>query len=112
MIICFAKEETRSVCRSLESLVEKYGESKARRIKQRLDELDAAHNLAHLRTLPAAKCYLIDEKVGSLAVSTIPPAYILIQPAEISTTHHSDGNLNWQNIEAVEIIQLDAKTHD
>jgi hypothetical protein len=106
MIVFFNTEQQRTACTSIERLVQQFGEKKARRIKQRLDELDAAQSLAHFKTLPATNCRSIDSQNGLVAVTTIPPACILIQAINES------GASSWYQITTVKILELNEKIYD
>lgn len=106
MIVFFNTEQQCTACASIERLVQQFGEKKARRIKQRLDELDAAQNLFHLKTLPAINCRSIDSQNGLVAVTTIPPACILIKAINDS------GASNWHQVTTVKILALNENIYD
>jgi len=106
MIVFFNTEQQRIDCASLERLVQIFGEKKARRIKQRLDELDAAQNLVHFKALPATNCRSIDSQNGLVAVTTIPPACILLQAINES------GASSWHQVTTVKILKLNENVYD
>lgn len=106
MIVLFITEQLRTDCVSLERLVKQYGEKKARRIRQRLDELDAVQNLAQVKSLPAANCRSIDNRAGVIAVDTIPPACILLQAVNLNS------GTGWHQVTTVQIIKLNENIHD
>jgi plasmid maintenance system killer protein len=60
---------------------EAWGVHRARKIRQRLAELQAARNLAVLMTLPAVHCRALDgDRDGQFAVDALPPDILVFAP--------------------------------
>lgn len=82
MNIVFASEKLRKLCNSAVELKKSYGEKKAKKIQQRLYELQAASTLADMSHLPPARCHLLTGKLaGKFAVDTIHPFRLIFEPA-------------------------------
>jgi proteic killer suppression protein len=64
--VAFRREKLRKVCNDGRLLVKEYGRDRAVKIQLRLDQLRAAHTLADMASLPAARCH---ELQGSGGVS-------------------------------------------
>ena len=95
---------------SLKLLVQKYGDKKARRMRQRLDELDAISNLEDLRTLPALHCQQVTNHPSLITICTIRPAGIL---SEVEDMTCFEGKLlNWRKVTTIKIISLDENTYE
>ena len=107
MIILFATERLRYECLNLARLQEACGIAKARRIRQRLCELDAAGSLADFNTLPAAKCEVIDSQNGVLLITTLAPSHMVAAPALPIITTDTANTPDWSDIRIIEIISLD-----
>ena len=106
MRITFADKATREEALSLELLINKYGRPKARKIRQRLDEIHASTNLYIFSKLPATYCMHI-EQTNRIAVSTLDSASIILSFLE--ETLGSSENLidSWKDITDVIVLSLD-----
>jgi proteic killer suppression protein len=111
MLIRFADEQVRVRAISLERMVQEYGERKARRIRQRLDELDAASCLADVRTLPGMRCQSVNNQPGLIAICTISPAGIRLR-ADNDAYFDTDGALNWYAVTTIIIISLNENDYE
>lgn len=110
MLIFFANQQTHVEAISLKLLTQKYGDKKARRMRQRLDELDAANNLDDLRTLPALHCQQVNDHPALLTICTVRPAGLLFEVEDLTCF---DGKLlNWRKVTAIKIISLDEDTYE
>ena len=109
MKIHFNSIELQTECNCFQQLVLKYGVNHARRIRQRIDELVAAHNLADFMTLPAPKCQLLNGKnTGQLSIETIHPFRILLKPTFNDSVHLQADSAQWASI--TELIVLSIET--
>lgn len=87
-------------------LQKKFGEL-ARKIKQRLQELSAAENLAVMRTIPAARCHeLKGSREGELAVDVSVNYRIIFQPNQEPIPLKEDGGLDWEAVIKVQINEI------
>lgn len=112
MKIKFATEEIQEECACFDQLVQKYGVRQARRIRQRLDELDAAANLADFMMLPASNCRLLNgEYVGQISIDTAFSSKLLIEPINSHTAQEENPMLDWTLVTAIRIISIDAVFH-
>lgn len=111
MLIRFADEQMRVRATSLERMVQEYGERKARRIRQRLDELDAARCLADVRTLPGMRCQSVNNQPGLVTICTISPASIHLR-ADNDVYLDVDGVLNWYAVTTIIIISLNENDYE
>lgn len=111
MLILFADEQVHMQAISLERMVQEYGERKARRIRQRLDELDAAGCLAGIRTLPAMRCRSVNNQPDLVTICTLSPARIRLK-AENDAYFDTDGALNWYAVTTITIISLNENDYE
>lgn len=110
MLILFADEQIRGQAISLKLMMQKYGDRKAKRMRQRLDELDAANNLEDVRTLPALRCQQVNNQPTFITICTIRPAGMLFKVEDLTCF---DGNaLNWRSVTTLKIISLDENTYE
>lgn len=80
----------------------------ARKIKQRLSELESADNLSVMKTLPAARCHeLKGNRKGQLAVDIIKNYRIVFKPAYNPLPLKDDGSLDWIQVSKIEILKIE-----
>jgi hypothetical protein len=111
MLIRFADERIRMQAISLQRMVQEYGERKARRIRQRLDELDAANCLADIKTLTGMRCLSVNNQLNVVAICTLPPASIRLT-ADDDAYFDIDGVLNWYAVTTITIISLNENDYE
>jgi hypothetical protein len=110
MQILFADEDVKMHAISLKLMMQTYGERKARRMHQRLAELDAAHDLEVVRSLPALHCQQVSHQPECITICTLRPAGILFMVEDLTCF---DGKiLNWRRVTIVKIINLDENAYD
>lgn len=111
MDIVFKDKKFEKCCNSQQSLVKKYGLDKARRIRRRLDDLDAVVVLADMRNL-SGRCHeLVGDRAGQLSLDLDHPYRLIFEPANDPIPKKLDGGIDWTQITAVRIIGVD-NTHE
>lgn len=103
MNIIFADEALRKDCNNQEMLIKRLGPARAKRLRQRLDELFNAEVLADLRSLP--QVVISGPSVGGsdLALDLGHPCKLMFRPAAI---HPGDGGWDWNKIDSIVIVAL------
>lgn len=85
-----------------------YGDVCARKIKQRLDDLRAATCLEDVAPPFPGRCHeLRGDLSGILAMDAKHPFRILFEPAHESIPAKDDGGLNWLEVTAITIIDVE-----
>jgi proteic killer suppression protein len=75
------------------------------KIQLRLDQLRAAHTLADMAALPAARCHeLQGDRQGQLAVDLVHPWRLILTPVE--WIEKETGGLDWSTVEAIIIEEI------
>lgn len=74
---------------------------------QRLYDLRAVPTLAGMRTLPGRCHELRGNRAGQLALDLDHPRRLIFQPAHSPVPRTRDGNLIWEQVTAVEIIEVE-----
>lgn len=96
MEIDFATKKLRKQLTSPQEMIKSFGADRAKRLKQRLEDLYTASNLAVLRSLPQANCHeLIGNLKGLLALDISKNWRLLIRPAHDPIPIKPDGGLDW-----------------
>lgn len=85
---------------------------RAKKIRQRMDDLRAAETLAELRTLPG-RCHELHGELKSVfSLDLDHPYRLLFRPVgEAEGISREDGGLDWTKITAVEILGV-VDTHE
>ncbi|MCA0454050.1 MAG: hypothetical protein LCI00_08765 [Chloroflexi bacterium] len=107
MQIVFATHDIRAEANSFQMMTIKYGEQKAWKIRQRLDEIAAAPNLDDLARLPATKCKCMDEEKSLICVVTLHPFVLVFDMARNFDSRVKAINALWKKVDLVEIMNLD-----
>ena len=109
MRIIFANNEMRVEANNLKKLVEKYGQRKSRKIRQRLDEIAAASNFTDLNKLPAICCNYLDGQKSIMTLYTMPPSILVFSIAKNLEDLSNIQNYTWDDITLIEIMSLDGE---
>lgn len=85
-----------------------YGPRQAGVIRRRLDDLHAADVLSVLRLLPQARCHeLRGDRKGQLSIDLVHPFRLIFVPANDPVPQKPDGGLDWSQVTAVEIVDVE-----
>ena len=107
MEILFRTRKMQRACSSDRQMVRTWGETAARKLKQRLAELQAAATLQDIRHLPAARCHeLTQDRKGQLAVDLMHPFRLILEPADDPVPARADGSLDWARVTRIAILEV------
>lgn len=107
MRISFKNAKLRKLANSDRKAMAQLGKQGARKLRTRMDELDAAETLADLRYLPAARCHELKGNLkGFLAVSLHGGWRVLFQPDHDPVPCKMDGGLDWQQVTAIKVTAI------
>ena len=88
-------------------LLNKHYGQLARKINQRLKQLEAADNLAIMKTLPAARCHeLKGNYKGCLAVDISGNYRIIFEPDHDPIPENASGGLDWEAVTIIEVQEI------
>lgn len=104
MDITFHSSKFEKTCNESKALIKKHGSIQAKLIRQRLDDLAAAENLAVMRCLPQARCHeLKGNRAGQLSVDLNHPYRLIFTPNNDPLPQKVDGGLDWNKTTAIQI---------
>lgn len=106
MHIHFATRELQVEANEFPRLVKIHGELKAKKIRQRLDEIAAAESMQDLKTLPACDCQCFDEEQCLFSLVTTFPSLLVFDITRSSATKIVVPTLVWSEVKLVEIVSL------
>lgn len=112
MDIYFKTRKLQKECSSENQMVKRYGAKKARKLRQRLMELQAAETLDDISRLPPARCHeLAGNRAGQFSVDLAHPYRLLFIPANDPIPEGKGGGIDRSEVTQIEIIEI-ADTHD
>ena len=110
--IVFADRKLEKICNDHKILVRKYGHTNAKRIRRRLDDLDAAENLAVMKSLFPGRLHpLTGDKSGQFSLDLVHPLRLIFEPADEPPAIKEDGSIDWVRVQRVRIVSIE-DTHN
>ena len=95
------------ICNSERDMKAKLGEADARKLQQRLAELQSAETLEDMRCLPAARGHeLTGDRKGQLAVDLVHPRRLVFEPDQTPPPTKEDGGLDWKQVTRIVIVEI------
>lgn len=108
MQLTFKSAGLRALCTSEKLLRKEFGEKGRKKIRQRLDEFDAAENLAVIGLLPGPRCEeLKGKRAGELSVRAHDGMRIIFRPMDSPVPVKPDGGLDWSAITHLYILSIE-----
>ena len=108
MDILFQNRKLEKVCNNQSLLNRTYGQTCAKLIRQRLDDLRAADCLETMSFFPRARCHeLTGNRKGRLAVDVQYPYRLIFEPAHDPIPKKVDGGLDWKIITVIRILDVE-----
>lgn len=111
MIILFREKSFAKECNEFRLLVKKRGKPQAKKIRQRLDEIDAAENIDDLGKVHPRLHELSNNLDGTLSLDLVGQWRLLFVPADNPPALKLDGGIDWKNVHTIEIIGI-RDTHE
>lgn len=105
--IVFDNPKLESQCNNHKLLVRKHGTKRAKKIRQRLDDLHAANSLDVMRMLPGRCHELTGDRSGLLSLDLDHPYRLIFEPANEPLPQKDDGGIDWVNVTAVRILRIE-----
>ena len=110
MDIQFLDDRFRKGCNRYSLLQRRHGQIRAKRIRQRLEDLASAETLEDMRELPGRCHELRGEDAGTLSLDLDHPYRLLFKPAA-TQPRKADGGIDWRLVKAIEVIGV-RDTHE
>ena len=108
MIILFKNKKLERTLSDRKALVQHYGADQAKKIQQRLLELQAAENLHTLRSLPQVRAHeLAGNRAGQISLDLKHPYRLLIVPAYDDPPRKNDGGLDCEKVTKIKIVEVE-----
>ena len=108
MQLSFKNADLHDLCSDDKLLRKRFGEKGRKKIRQRLDDFDAAENLAVIGRLPGARCEeLKGNRAGTFSVRVHDGFRIVFVPDHDPVPRKDDGGVNWSAVTAIRIEAIE-----
>jgi proteic killer suppression protein len=107
LIIQFQDPKFREECNNQRLLNKRQGARRAKKVRQRLDDLRAADNLSVMKMLPGRCHELTGDRRGQLSLDLDHPWRLIFVPADDPPSIKDDGGIDWQNVKAIKILGIE-----
>ena len=107
MKIHFSSEKQEKILNSSKELTKKRGPENAKKVRRRMDDLQAAVQLEAMRYLPGDTHELHGDSAGTLAIDLHKGWRMIFEPAEDPPPRKPDGGLDWSQITEIRILELE-----
>jgi len=107
LIIQFQDLKLRDECNNQRLLTRRQGVRRAKKIRQRLDDLKAADNLSVMKNLPGRCHELTGDRHGQLSLDLDHPWRLIFVPADDPASIKDDDGIDWQNVRVIKILGIE-----
>lgn len=107
MEISFADKKLERLCHDQRLLIKTQGMIRARKLRQRLDDLQSAATLSIMRQL-SGRCHeLTGNRAGQFALDLDHPYRLIFVPNHDPIPRKEDGGIDWIAVTAVSIMAVE-----
>jgi len=107
MDIIFRSSKLQKACSSERESNRQWGAENAKKIRQRLADLEAAETLADMGALPPARCHeLKGDRTGQFAVDLRHPLRLIFEPAQEPVPRKEDGGVDLHKVIKIRILDV------
>ena len=107
MDIQFKTAKLQKICSQNAVAIKKLGPKMARKLQQRMMELQAAETLSDISRLPPARCHeLKGDRKGQLSVGLEHPYRLIFIPVNNPIPEKESGGLDWTQVTKIKIIEI------
>src|SRR5438067_1328706 len=107
MNIEFGTKNMREACSSDKSMCRTYGDRMARKLRQRLAELEAVETLADLSRMPATGFHELEaDRKGQLAVDLVDPHRLIFVPDSDPPPTKADWGTGLGEVKGIVVVEV------
>lgn len=107
MIILFDTTDLEKLCNDDRTARKKLGAACAKKLRSRLDDLDAVSNLEAMRMLPGRCHELKGNLAGRLAVELQGGFRLVFRPEDEPPPLKDDGGLDWRSVTSIRVVSVE-----
>ncbi len=107
MLLFFRTKKLQKICNSAKEMQKAFGAIRAKKLQQRLMELQAADHLGQISRVPPPRCHeMTGDRQGQLSVDLDQPYRLYFIPANDPVPVRDDNSLDWSAVTEIEIIEI------
>ena len=106
MKIDFLNAKNKAFFEDLRQVAKAHGTEVSKRLKTRLDDLDAAQNMEQMRNLPGHWEELKNKRAGQFSARLHGGMRLIVRPQKHPPPTKPDGGLDWSAIENIYIVEM------
>ena len=106
MKIDFLNQKDKAFFESSKQVTKEHGPENAKKLKHRLDDLDAAQCMEVMRVLPGHWEELKNDRAGQFSVRLQGGLRLIVKPQKQPPPTKPDGGLDWAAIDSIYIIEM------
>ena len=106
MKILFASDRDKKIFESKSEQARRFGPDAAKKLKTRLDDLDAAASMDTMRDLPGRWEELMGDRAGQFSALLTGGLRLIVKPTKHPPPAKPDGGLDWRAIDSVTVIEV------
>jgi len=105
--IAFRSDKLRRQCTVDRDMVKAWGPERAKRLRRRLADLNAAETLADMRGLPGRTHELREDRAGELAIDLDGPFRLIFEVADEPVPRRPEGGLEWTAVRSIRVLRVE-----
>lgn len=106
MKIDFLNAKDKAFFEDLKQVTKTYGRELSKKLKTRLDDLDAAPTMQDMRKLPGHWEELKSKRAGEFSARLHGGMRLIVKPKKQPPPAKSDGGLDWSAIDSIYIVEV------
>ena len=106
MQIVFASDRDKKIFESKSELTRRFGVDSAKKVKIRLDDLDAAVNLDDLRNAPGKWEELTGDRARQFSARLAGGLRLIVKPMLQPPPQRPGGGIDWRAIDGITVIEV------
>ncbi len=106
MKIEFGSSKLQKLCSSEKAMRKEWGAEMAKRLMQRLADLEAIASLDEARNLPGRCHELTGDRAGQLAMDLVHPQRLVFKSGTEPKPTNKSGGLDWKQVTAIRILEI------
>lgn len=106
MKIDFLNAKDKAFFEDFKQVTKPHGPENSKKLKNRLDDLDAAQSMEDMRNLPGHWEELKKDRTGQFSARLVGGLRLIMKPQKQPAPTKPDGDLDWRAIDSIYILEV------
>lgn len=106
MKIDFLNAKDKAFFEDFKQVTKTHGPENSKKLKTRLDDLDAAQSMEDMRNLPGHWEELKKDRAGQFSARLVGGLRLIVKPQKQPAPTKPDGGLDWRAIDSIYILEV------